>query len=78
MEGRSFKRAALFGVLGALIFLVTGVVLVAIFPRLGSTLVFETRPVTIDLQVIEVKFLFNLFVVIGFAVGWAVCLLRKL
>ena len=76
MAERSFKRAALFGILGALIFLVIGVILCATFKSLNEFVLFKTRNLTADLIVIAITIRFNLFVVIGFIVGWAYCLFR--
>jgi len=77
MEERSLKRAVLFGFLGALIFLVLGAVLVHFVPALKNTLVFRTNFIKFDLYLVRIHVRSNLFVVIGFIVGWAVCLFRK-
>jgi hypothetical protein len=76
MAERSFRRAVLFGILGALVFLVLGILLCAIFEGLKTFVLFETREVTIDLIVIAVTLRYNAFVIIGFIVGWAYCLFR--
>ena len=76
MAERSFKRAALFGCLGALIFLVIGVILCEVFPSLKQFVLFKTQNLTADLIVIAITVRFNLFVVIGFIAGWAYCLFR--
>ena len=73
---KSFKRAALFGVLGALIFLVVAALLCGFFPGLKQFSLFETQQLKFDLVLIAVTVRINLFVVIGFITGWAYCLFR--
>lgn len=76
MQERSFKRAALFGVLGALVFLVVALVLVGLFPALGKTLLFRTDYLNFDLVVVAIRVRISLFVIIGFVAGWAFCLFK--
>jgi len=76
MAERSFRRALLFGGLGALVFLIVSMVLVHFAPRLKDTLLFKTDTLRFDLVVIAVHVRISLFVIIGFAVGWAYCLFR--
>ena len=76
MRERSFRRATLFGVLGALVFLVIGVILCAAFKSLNEFVLFKTQNLTADLIVVAITIRFNLFVVIGFVLGWAYCLFR--
>ena len=76
MEERSFRRAALFGILGALIFLVVGVLLCEVFKDLKGSPVFRTHALNLDLLAVAVQIRINLFVVIGFIVGWGYCLCR--
>jgi hypothetical protein len=77
MEERSFKRAVLFGVLGALVFMVLGAVLVHFIPVLKDTLVFRSDFIKLNLHLVAIHIRINLFVLIGFIVGWAVCLFRR-
>lgn len=76
MREHSFKRAALFGVLGALIFLVIGIVLCEFWGGLRDTVLFGIHPLHLDLRAIEITVNINLFVIIGFLLGWAYCLFR--
>ena len=76
MQEKSFRRAALFGVLGALVFLVIALVLVGIFPGLKKTLLFRTDHINFDLVVIAIRVRISLFVIIGFVAGWAFCLFK--
>lgn len=76
MREYSFKRAALFGVLGALIFLVVGVILCEVFESLKNFVLFAKQELNLDLIVIAIQIRFTLFVVIGFIAGWAYCLFK--
>ncbi len=73
---KSFKRAALFGVLGALIFLIVSAMLCAFFPSFKQFPLFRVRPLSLDLIIIALYVRLNLFVLIGFVAGWAYCLFR--
>jgi len=76
MERRSFKRAALFGILGALVFLVVGAILCGVFPPLEKFVLFKKQELKADFIVVAVYVRFTLFVVIGFIVGWGYYLLE--
>lgn len=77
MEERSFKRAALFGVLGALIFFVLARVWITFFPGSRGFFLFDSDKIQFDLYLIAVQVRINLFMVLGFIAGWAFCLFRK-
>jgi len=76
MEERSFRRATLFGVLGALVFLVLGVILREVFHGLKTSTMFRIHTLRLDLLVIAIHIRVTLFVVVGFIVGWAYCLFK--
>lgn len=77
MREHSFKRAALFGILGALIFFIIGLILCGIFDGLKGFVLFKTQDLMeADLAILAIKIRFNPFVVIGFILGWAYCLFR--
>ena len=77
MQEKSFRRAALFGVLGALVFYVIAAITIHFGPSLKKTLVFRTDTLSFDLVLISVSVRISLFVIIGFIAGWAYCLFRK-
>jgi len=77
MEERSFKRAALFGILGSLMFYVFGKILTQFFPGWRDALLFESDRINFDLHLIAIQIRISLFVVIGFISGWAFCLFRR-
>ena len=66
----------MFGVLGALLFLVLGAVLGEFFSSLKGTVLFKTQSLKLDLIVVAIHIRITLFVVLGFIVGWAYCLFR--
>lgn len=76
MQERSFRRAALFGVLGALVFLVVNFTLCELWGGLKSFVLFKVQEISLDLIVIAIQVRFTLFVLIGFILGWAYCLFR--
>jgi hypothetical protein len=71
MERRSFKRAFLFGILGALIFLVINGIVIAIITSARNFFLFKVYEIPVDLFLLKIIFKFNLFIVIGFIAGWA-------
>ncbi len=71
------KRAFLFGILGALVFWILGVILAAFSSGFKSSFLFSTEDIKLDLHIIAVIFRVNLFVAIGFVAGWAYCLFGK-
>jgi hypothetical protein len=77
MPEKSFRRAALFGVLGSLVFYIVAALIVHFFPSLKRTLLFRTDTLQFDLVLISVSVRLSLFVIIGFAAGWAFCLFRR-
>jgi len=77
MVEHSFKRAALFGVLGALIFFVIGAILCAVFKSLNEFVLFKTQDLLkVNLILLDITIRFNLFMIVGFILGWGYCLLR--
>lgn len=76
MQERSFKRAALFGVLGALIFLVVNFTLCELWGGLKNFVLFKVQEISLDLIAIAIQIRFTLFILIGFILGWAYCLFR--
>ena len=76
MERRSFKRAALFGIFGALLFLLIGAILCGIFPGLKKWGLFKRQELPADLIVIAVTFRYTIFVIIGFIGGLGYYLLE--
>ncbi|MFT5474399.1 MAG: hypothetical protein ACI856_002737 [Kiritimatiellia bacterium] len=77
MSERSFKRCSLFGILGALSFYLVGAILIHFFATLKKWVFFRTDAVEFELLFINIQLRLNLFVVLGFIVGWAFCLFRK-
>ena len=77
MTEHSFKRAALFGVLGALVAFLVGKILVQFAPGLKGSVLFETERIDLDLYLIGIQLRINLFVVAGFIAGWAFFLFRR-
>lgn len=75
-QDKSFRRATMFGVLGALVFMVAGVLLCALIPSLQGFVLFHTHDLKFDLVVVALLVRINLFVIIGFITGWAFFLLR--
>ena len=73
---KSFKRATLFGVLGALIALILSALICGFFPGVEQFPLFKVRPLTLNLIIIVIQLHLNLFVLIGFVAGWAYCLFR--
>jgi hypothetical protein len=71
MERRSFKRAFLFGILGALIFLVINGIVIALWKGGRNFFLFKVSEMPVDLFFIKIIFRFNLFILIGFILGWA-------
>jgi hypothetical protein len=73
---KSFKRAALFGVLGALIALIVSALICGFLPGMKQFPLFKVRPLTLNLIIIVIQLHLNLFVLVGFVAGWAYCLFR--
>ena len=76
MREHSFKRAILFGILGALIFLIVGFVLTVVFPSLEDTFLFKVYEADLDVKAVAFQIRFTVFVIIGFTAGWGHCLFR--
>jgi hypothetical protein len=74
--GTPFQASGLVWSAGPLIFLVIGVLLCEVFGGLKVFVLFRRQPLSADLIVIAVQLRFNLFVLIGFVIGWAFCLFR--
>ncbi len=77
MSEHSFRRCTLFGILGALSFYLTGAVLTHFFKELRRWIFFRTDSIEFELLFINVELRMNLFVILGFIMGWAFCLFRK-
>ena len=77
MSERNFKHCTLFGILGALSFYLVGAVLIHFFRNLKHVIFFRTDSIEFELLFINVALRMNLFVILGFIVGWAFCLFRK-
>ena len=69
MADRTFQRGILFSCLGALLFFIVGILFCEVFSGLKDSFLFRPHSMTLDVKIIVIKLIFNLFALIGFTVG---------